>query len=130
MSIEFTPTHYDHLAIVTCDDCGHVCKAEECGPIKDPGQRLCTGDPCPAGECPECGSLSYAPTRIKARVSRLHIVTAEKVIAFGRLHELDGKVDGKYLYCAINEEDALDQFHSSVPIKVLDDFEITVELSA
>lgn len=76
MSIEFTPNHYDHKALATCDDCGHICKAEECGPIKDPGERLCTGDPCPAGECPKCGSLSYVTTRRKPHQAELLDVPA------------------------------------------------------
>jgi hypothetical protein len=62
----------------------------------------------------------------KARV--MYRVTVRKLIAFGRVHELDERVEGEYPLCAISEDDALDQFHNTVPIKVLDDFEITAEL--
>jgi hypothetical protein len=54
-------------------------------------------------------------------------VAAIKMVAFGRVHELDESVEGCYFYDAINEEDALDQFHLDVPIKVLEDFEFDVE---
>ena len=54
-------------------------------------------------------------------------MTATKKVDFGSLHELDEDVPGNYFYDAINSEDALDQFHLSVPIKVLEDFEIDVE---
>lgn len=54
-------------------------------------------------------------------------VTVQKMIAFGRVHELDEHIEGEYPFCAINEEDALDQFHLTVPVKVLEDFAITAE---
>jgi len=60
-------------------------------------------------------------------VRKRYKVTATKMVAFGRVHELDEDVPGNYFYDAINSEDALDQFHLSVPIKVLEDFEIDVE---
>ena len=63
MTTEFTPNHYNADAICECDNCGHKCRAGNLNPIKDPGQRLCTGDALPAGECIQCGSLSYAPAR-------------------------------------------------------------------
>ena len=66
-----------------------------------------------------------AATPVPAR--KRYKVTATKMVAFGRLHELDEDVPGNYFYDAINSEDALDQFHLSVPIKVLEDFEIDVE---
>ncbi|MCK4515187.1 MAG: hypothetical protein KAU31_08015 [Spirochaetaceae bacterium] len=62
-----------------------------------------------------------------APVRKRYKVAAVKLVAFGRVHELDEGVEGCYFYNAIDEEDALDQFHSSVPIKVLEDFEIDVE---
>ena len=58
---------------------------------------------------------------------RRYKIAAIKMVAFGRVHELDESVEGCYFYDAINEEAALDQFHLSVPIKVLEDFEIDVE---
>lgn len=63
---------------------------------------------------------------VKARV--MYRITVRKLVAFGRVHELDERVEGDYPICAIDEDDALDQFHSTVPIKVLEDFEITAEL--
>lgn len=60
---------------------------------------------------------------VKARET--YTVKAEKLIAFGHLHELDEEVEGEYTFCAISHDDALDQFHRTVPVKVLDDFEFT-----
>ncbi len=65
MRTSFEPNHYNADADATCDNCGHVERAGNCNPIVDPGQRLCTGDPCPAGECTKCGSLSYGGGRTK-----------------------------------------------------------------
>ena len=59
--------------------------------------------------------------------SKIYTVTAEKVVAFGNVHALDEDVEGDYPFIAISEEDALDQFHSTIPIKMLEDFDITVE---
>ena len=69
-----------------------------------------------------------AKTATPAPVRYRYKVAAIKVVAFGRVHELDESVEGCYFYDAINEEDALDQFHDTIPIKVLEDFEIDVEL--
>jgi hypothetical protein len=62
-----------------------------------------------------------------APVRKRYKVAAIKMVAFGRVHKLDESVEGCYFYDAINEEDALDQFHLDVPIKVLEDFEFDVE---
>lgn len=53
------PRHYDDDAVSTCGDCHARFKAGDLDPIKDPSQRLSSGDPLPAGECLRCGSLSY-----------------------------------------------------------------------
>ena len=53
------PQHYDDDAVATCGDCNSRFKAGELDPIKDPSQRLNSGDPLPAGECLRCGSLAY-----------------------------------------------------------------------
>jgi len=53
------PQHYDDDAVATCGDCHARFKAGELDPIKDPSERLNSGDPLPAGECLRCGSLSY-----------------------------------------------------------------------
>jgi hypothetical protein len=63
-----------------------------------------------------------------APVRRIYKVIVAKVVAFGHLHGLDRDAEGDYSFCAINEEDALDQFHLTVPIKMLEDFDITAEL--
>lgn len=65
--------------------------------------------------------------RPPAKVRHPYKVTVQKMIAFGRVHELDEHIEGEYPFCAIDEEDALDQFHLTVPVKVLEDFEITAE---
>ena len=116
------PQHYDEKAVTTCGDCGAKSTAEELDPIQDPSQRLCSGDPLPAGECLICGSLSYVAER---QASQVYTVKAEKQIAFGHLHELDHEVEGEYHFSATSRGNALDQFHDTVPVKVLDDFEFT-----
>jgi len=47
---------------------------------------------------------------------------------FKELHIIDQEEDprGIYRYYAESKEKALDQFHDEIPIKVLDDFEITI----
>ena len=44
------------------------------------------------------------------------------------IHERDTDVAGVYFFTAESKDEALDKFHKSVPIKVLDDFEIDIEL--
>ena len=63
MTTEFYPLHYNSDVIARCGDCGYTERAGDCEAIKDPGERLSTGDPLPAGECSECGSLSYVEDR-------------------------------------------------------------------
>lgn len=53
------PQHYDEAAVTTCGDCQHKSTAVQLDPIRDPSQRLNSGDPLPAGECLRCGALSY-----------------------------------------------------------------------
>lgn len=43
----------------TCDNCGHQCKAGQLDMISDVQERLDPGCIVPAGQCPECGALSY-----------------------------------------------------------------------
>lgn len=62
-----------------------------------------------------------------ALASKIYKVSAVKIVAFGNVHELDEDVEGDYPFIDTNEEGALNQFHLTVPIKVLEDFEITVE---
>jgi hypothetical protein len=54
---------------------------------------------------------------------RLHIVTARPLT--DRIHWDDGQVRGTYKYYAKTEDEALDKFHEEIPVKVLEDFEIT-----
>jgi hypothetical protein len=58
-------------------------------------------------------------------VRKAYKVIVQKMIAFGRVHDLDKDAEGDYVFTAISEEDALDQFHFTVPIKVLEDFRIS-----
>lgn len=58
-------------------------------------------------------------------VREVYTVKAVKLIAFGHLHELDEEVEGEYTFAAISHDDALDQFHRTVPVKMLEDFEFT-----
>lgn len=51
--------HIDHKHPCRCDDCGHVCPIDELDIVSDIEQRLTPGTETPAGECPECGALSY-----------------------------------------------------------------------
>jgi hypothetical protein len=55
--------------------------------------------------------------------TRLYVVTARAVVEEWDLHDLDDGVAGNYRFTATGEGDALDQFHSTVPVKVLEDFE-------
>jgi hypothetical protein len=59
------PQHYDDAAPTTCGDCGHKATARELDPIKDPSDRLSSGDPLPAGECLRCGSLAYVGNHMR-----------------------------------------------------------------
>jgi len=82
---------------------------------------------------PELGALLCNIMRKIAKLeepkpaSQIWRVTVEKAVAFGNVHDLDKDVEGDYPFIATSEEDALDQFHNTVPIKVLDDFEISAE---
>ena len=69
--------------------------------------------------------------KVPAPVRKTYIVTVKPVDdtwADCDLHELDQDVAGVYRFNGIDEEDALDQFHGSIPIKVLDDFEIICQI--
>jgi hypothetical protein len=46
-------------ALCKCDDCGHVCPVSALDDICDVQERLDPGGVVPAGQCPECGALSY-----------------------------------------------------------------------
>ncbi len=62
-----------------------------------------------------------------APASKIYKVSVVQVVAFGHVHDLDKDVEGDYPFIATSEEDALDQFHSTIPIKVLEDFDIIAE---
>ena len=55
--------------------------------------------------------------------SRNWLIVAKSLIGV-ELHPLDADVAGEYHYSASDADAALDEFHSTVPIKVLDDFDI------
>jgi len=55
---------------------------------------------------------------------RLRVVTAKPISE--RIHHQDGNVEGRYIYWTVTDDEALDAFHESEPVKVLEDFEFTV----
>jgi len=55
------------------------------------------------------------------------LVHVHALVPPDELHELDRGVAGDHYLDAVDEEDALDNFHWTTPIKVLDHFEITAE---
>lgn len=56
---------------------------------------------------------------------RLRVVTCRPVS--DRIHREDGNVAGRYRYWTMTDEEALDAFHSTEPVKMLEDWDITVE---
>jgi len=61
---------------------------------------------------------------VPAPVMRTYCVTARPLVQTEDLNDLDFEVEGDYEFNAIDREAALDLFHGTVPIKVLDDFDI------
>lgn len=62
-----------------------------------------------------------------ASMKRLFTITVRSTVPPASLHELDRLVGQGFYYVECNSEDeALDRFHETVPIKVLDDFDISV----
>lgn len=55
---------------------------------------------------------------------RLRVVTARPIS--DRIHREDGNVAGRYKYWTKTDDEALDAFHSTEPVKMLEDFEFTV----
>ena len=53
------------------------------------------------------------------------IITVKPLVK--EIHSMDFEVEGSYIRHAPTEEQVLDWFHSTVPIKVLEDFDISVE---
>lgn len=51
--------HVQDDAQVACQNCEWTGEADELLDIADFGQRVSPGEPCPAGECPECGALAH-----------------------------------------------------------------------
>lgn len=51
--------HHDENAPCRCFDCGHECRAGDLAMIHDIQERIAPGEIVPAGECPQCGALSY-----------------------------------------------------------------------
>ncbi len=47
-----------HYRLAACQNCEWRGPITELQPIKDFDQRVAPGEPCPAGQCPECGSLA------------------------------------------------------------------------
>lgn len=59
----------------------------------------------------------------------LYQITVKQIAPNAKLHYEDKRSNPKGIYHirAGNEEEALDEFHETVPIACLDDFEITLE---
>ena len=57
-----------------------------------------------------------------------NIPYAITVTAIGITHSLDAHVEGVYMVYASSEDHALNIFHQSVPVTVLDDFEINASI--
>ena len=53
------------------------------------------------------------------------IITVKPVVK--EIHHIDFEVEGNYIRHALTEEAVLDWFHSAIPIKILDDFDISVK---
>jgi len=90
-----------------------------------------TDDPINGGDLVEfiAGMVRrYEQGRPRARRYNI-IVTRAAGVRRDDLHELDQDVAGIYTHHNRNEEEALDQFHCTTPIKVLDDFHIEVKLT-
>ena len=51
--------HYGVNPLCRCDNCEHNQRFDSLEPIKDIQERLMAGCETPAGECSDCGSLSY-----------------------------------------------------------------------
>jgi len=61
-----------------------------------------------------------------------YIITVKALLPEEELHELDREenpVVGEHIFEADSEEEALDEFHNTVPIKVPENFDITVASS-
>ena len=56
-----------------------------------------------------------------------YTITVTAIRSITELHQLDMHVNGEYKAIGESASQALDLFHSSVPIKVLEDFNITIE---
>ena len=49
-----------------CDNCGHIERSEELAGIENEEERLDVGGTMPAGQCTQCGALSYLITKERA----------------------------------------------------------------
>lgn len=49
----------DDSALCVCDNCQHECRADELEMVSDIQERITPGCIVPAGQCRECGALSY-----------------------------------------------------------------------
>ena len=81
-----------------CDNCGHICdtndlKVDLAG-IPDLEQRLDVDGPVPAGECPECGALTYAfdHEEVKQRLEYLRGEIEAERISYGEIDELQSLI--------------------------------------
>lgn len=68
----------------------------------------------------------HAQFVVGKRWAHRYVVTATALVDESALHWDDHEVDDVYDFTAFSEEHALDLFHETVPIKMLEDFEISV----
>jgi hypothetical protein len=130
---EFFNDH-DKVCLNTIQDALVLLIVEVMGSAPDCGDKSNTVEPTIAEECKRLGEdrPEHEASDIEPGADvplGTAVVRVIPKIPFG-LHELDEGVQGEYVFTVIPgdqaHKSALDQFHNSVPIKVLDDFNITV----
>lgn len=57
-NVRFT-TNLDPDLAVACDNCDWKGTAADVEDIVDVQERVCAGEVCPAGQCPECGAVAH-----------------------------------------------------------------------
>lgn len=67
MSILLYPNIAEKHTSHQCQNCQKVWPTAQLKPIADFFQRVSAGEPCPSGECPECGALCQPVSRIEDR---------------------------------------------------------------
>lgn len=71
-----TPVLCDPHDNVRCDNCSWTGVGTDVKPIHDIGDRIEAGNTVPAGECPECGCLSYVTASAVFKAEAADAITA------------------------------------------------------